>query len=366
LLSNAVKFTNDGDVEVVVDYLSEQKQLRFSVLDSGIGMSELEMRRLFKPFTQADTSTTRQYGGTGLGLCISRQLANKLGGDLVCTSKKGSGSKFVFTTGIGDLQEVELTADEYVVESKPKKAKFVLPVNSVSGSVLLAEDTADNQRLISMYLRRAGATVDVVENGQQALQKALEQDYDLIFMDMQMPIMGGVEAIEKLRVAGYKNPIVTLTANALKQDRERCAKAGSDDYLTKPLDLEPFYAILKNYLRQPEPAKPVTSTVYVTQEFMDDPEFIELVNKFLDDLPDKLHDINEAYQSNDWANMKALVHKLKGTGASFGYPVITELATLMHKDLQDNNYAALQRNLAELNKSCQSIFEQQGPAQNTG
>ena len=174
LLSNAVKFTNEGDVEVIVDYLSEQKQLRFSVIDSGIGMSELEMRRLFKPFTQADTSTTRQYGGTGLGLCISRQLANKLGGDLVCSSNKGSGSTFIFTTGIGDLSTIELTVEEYVVESKPKKAKFVLPVNAVCGSVLLAEDTDDNQRLISMYLRRAGATVDVVENGQQALQKALD------------------------------------------------------------------------------------------------------------------------------------------------------------------------------------------------
>ena len=180
-----------------------------------------------------------------------------------------------------------------------------------------------------------------------------------------MSIMGGVEAIEKLRVAGYKKPIVTLTANALKQDRERCAKAGADDYLTKPLDLEPFYAILKNYLRQPEPAKPALSTAYVSEEFMDDPEFIELVNKFLEDLPDKLHDINTAYQSHDWANLKALVHKLKGTGASFGYPVITELATLIHKDLLDSNYAALQRTLAELNKSCQNIFEQQGAAQNT-
>jgi signal transduction histidine kinase/CheY-like chemotaxis protein/HPt (histidine-containing phosphotransfer) domain-containing protein len=366
LLSNAVKFTNEGDVQVIVDYVAEHKQMRFSVIDSGIGMSEQEMCRLFKPFTQADTSTTRQYGGTGLGLCISRQLANRLGGDLVCSSQKGSGSNFVFTIGIGDLPEVELTEQEYVGDSKPKKAKFVLPMNSVSGSVLLAEDTEDNQRLISMYLRRAGAKVDVVENGQQALQKALQQDYDLILMDMQMPIMGGVEAIEKLRVAGYKKPIVTLTANALKQDRERCAKAGADDYLTKPLDLEPFYAILKHYLRPPEPAKPVVSNAYVSEEFMEDPEFKELVNKFLEDLPDKVNDINEAYQSQDWTNMKSLVHKLKGTGASFGYPVITELATQIHKDLQESNFSALKRTVDELNKTCESIFDQRVATQNAG
>jgi signal transduction histidine kinase/CheY-like chemotaxis protein len=366
LLSNAVKFTNEGDVEVIVDYLPESKQLRFSVIDAGIGMTEVEMRRIFKPFTQADTSTTRQYGGTGLGLCISQQLANKLGGAISCSSQKGVGSTFVFTTSIGGMSPVDLVVDEYVVESVPKKPKFVLPQNSVAGSVLLAEDTADNQRLISMYLRRAGASVDVVENGQQALQKALQQEYDLILMDMQMPIMGGVEAIEKLRVAGYKNPIVTLTANALKQDRERCAKAGADDYLTKPLDLEPFYGILKTYLSHPESVKVVTTSAYVTEDLVDDPEYQELVNKFLEDLPEKLQDINKAYQNHDWPNMKSLIHKLKGTGASFGFPVITELATMIHKDLLDSNYAALQRTVIDLNKSCQSIFDRQPAAQRVG
>jgi len=264
------------------------------------------------------------------------------------------------------LPQADLVVDEYVVESKPRKAKFVLPHNSVSGSVLLAEDTPDNQRLISMYLRRAGASVDVVENGQQALQKALQHEYDLILMDMQMPIMGGVEAIEKLRVAGYKNPIVTLTANALKQDRERCAKAGADDYLTKPLDLETFYSILKTYLSNPETAKPVFSEAYVSDDLLEDPEFKELVNKFLEDLPDKLHDINEAYQNQNWSDMKSLIHKLKGTGASFGFPVITELATLIYKDLLDSNYSALECTLADLNRSCQSIFKEQLAAHHTG
>ena len=370
LLSNAVKFTNEGGVEVVVDYLEDKKQMRFSVVDAGVGMTELEMRRIFKPFTQADTSTTRQYGGTGLGLCISQQLATKLGGDINCTSKKGVGSKFVFTTSIGDISPVDLAVEEYVVESKPKKAKFVLPHNSVAGTVLLAEDTPDNQRLISMYLRRAGASVDVVENGQQALQKALQQDYDLILMDMQMPIMGGVEAIEKLRVAGYKNPIVTLTANALKQDRERCAQAGADDYLTKPLDLEPFHAVLKTYLNEPQPVTPASSplfsSAFVTDDLMDDPEFKELVNKFIEDLPEKLQDINDAYRNRNWADMKSLIHKLKGTGASFGFPLITELASLIYKDLLDDNHAALESAMAELNKNCQSIFAQQSPARQTG
>ena len=364
LLSNAVKFTNQGNVDMAVDYLQSERQLRFTVVDSGIGMTEVELQRIFKPFTQADASTTRQFGGTGLGLCISQQLANKLGGNIVCSSEKGVGSRFVLTIGIGDLQEVQLTHDEQIVESKPKKAKFVLPVNTLCGTVLLAEDTPDNQRLISMYLRRTGATVEVVENGQQALQKALQQEYDLIFMDMQMPIMGGLEAIDKLRVAGYKSPIVTLTANALKQDRERCAKAGADDYITKPLDLEAFYRILKTYLKKSTP-KPAMVSAFVDNDLMDDPEFKELVSKFIADLPEKLQGINAAFQEQNWADMKSLIHKLKGTGASFGYPMITELAAAMYKDLQDNNYAALKDALTELNENCNAIFAQQ-PARRVG
>jgi len=357
LLSNAVKFTSKGSVEMVVDYLQQERLLRFTVIDSGIGMTEQELLRLFRPFTQADASTTRQFGGTGLGLCISQQLANKLGGSITCSSEKGLGSRFVVTVSIGDLPEVELAHDEHIVDSRPKKSKFVMPVNSVSGKVLLAEDTDDNQRLISMYLRRAGATVEVVENGQQALHKALQQEYDLILMDMQMPIMGGLEAIDKLRVAGYKQPIVTLTANALKQDRERCAQAGADDYITKPLDLELFYGILTTYLKKSLPTVPASVTA--TADIVDDPEYKELVIKFIEDLPGKMQSITEAYRKHNWADMKSLVHKLKGTGASFGYPVITELASNIYKFLQENNYTELQDSLAKLDKVCHSIAEQQ-------
>jgi signal transduction histidine kinase/HPt (histidine-containing phosphotransfer) domain-containing protein len=369
LLSNAVKFTSEGNVEMTVDFLPGDRLLRFTVTDSGIGMTEQELQRVFKPFTQADASTTRQFGGTGLGLCISQQLANKLGGRITCSSEQGLGSRFVFTASVGDLPKLELASNEFEAESTPKslqKPKFVMPVNVVSGTVLLAEDTPDNQRLISMYLRRAGANVEVVENGLQALQKALQQEYNLILMDIQMPIMGGLEAIDKLRVAGYKQPIVTLTANALKQDREKCAMAGADDYLTKPLDLELFYSILKRYLTNPTHLEiPPDNQDLNAGDINNDPEFQELVLKFVEDLPDKLQGINDAYRNRDWADMKSLVHKLKGTGASFGYPIITELATVLYKYLQENKFNALEGTLRDLNANCKSIFERQ-PARKVG
>lgn len=364
LLSNAVKFTNEGAVEVFVDYAPDVKQMRFTVIDSGIGMSDWEIQKLFKPFTQADTSTTRQYGGTGLGLCISKQLANKLGGDIVCNSEKNAGSKFVLNVDVGDLPQIELVDDENILAAKPKKEKFVLPSNCVVGDVLLAEDTPDNQHLISMYIRRVGANVEVVENGQQALHRALQKEYDLILMDMQMPIMGGVEATEKLRIAGYKKPIVTLTANALKQDREKCALAGADDYLTKPLDLEQFYQVLQTYLQSNTATEPTFSAAYITDDLLDDPEFKLLVNKFIEDLPEKLKEINSAFQAHDWILLKSHIHKLKGTGASFGFPLITQISATIHQDLANDNLAEIGNDIARLTESCKQIFKEQFIEQN--
>ncbi|WP_455202913.1 ATP-binding protein [Kaarinaea lacus] len=369
LLSNAVKFTNEGTVEMQVSFLQTQKLLRFTVIDAGIGIGKEEMPRLFKPFTQADTSTTRQFGGTGLGLCISKQLANKLGGDIVCESQKGIGSKFTLDIAIGDVDSLQLVSNIDRSDNKSKKQKFILPLNTLSGRVLLAEDTPDNQRLISMYLRRTGITAEVVENGQQALEKGLQEDFDLIFMDMQMPIMGGLEATERLRVAGYRNPIVALTANALKEDREKCVKAGANDYLTKPLDLEKFYQVLSHYLNnntktsRSSNSNNVTNVALQQNAFMDedllnDPEFQALVQQFIDDLPQKLEEINQSFASENWIELKSLAHKLKGTGSSFGFPIITDIAARMHADINNNTYTNLGPLLQQLQANCDTIVQQ--------
>ncbi len=252
LLSNALKFTERGGVSMTVGYENEAKLLRFEVADTGIGMTEQEISRLFKPFSQADSSTTRKYGGTGLGLCIARQLAQKLGGNVTVSSLKGVGSKFEVRVAVGDadLSDMVTRVEDMRVDSSSTAIEAT--ANCVRGRVLVVEDSPDNQDLIAKHLIRAGATVEVVDNGKMAVEKALARPYDLILMDVQMPVMDGLTATRILRGAGYTQPIVHITANALKEDRNRCLAAGSNDYLTKPLDLRNFYRVLVENLEPNE------------------------------------------------------------------------------------------------------------------
>ncbi|MCI0505299.1 MAG: ATP-binding protein [Gammaproteobacteria bacterium] len=362
LCSNAIKFTSDGNVEIAVDYNKEKQLVQFDVTDTGVGMTQKELERLFKPFSQVDTSTTRQYGGSGLGLCICRELVTSLGGEIACQSRKGIGSRFFFTINPGPIKEDQWVYRFQENDADRRQSQVTLKPGSLSGKVLLAEDTLDNQKLISMYIKRAGATPVVVENGKQALDRALSEEFDLILMDMQMPVMGGLDATAKLRATGYKHPIVALTANALKEDRERSHRAGVDDYLTKPVDLNRFNEVLNRYLKPAQVQSSESGSRKHDQtipDFTDDPEFQALVRRFENELPENIHHIKIAADKQDWINLRSQVHKLKGLGASFGYPelsdisaqiqtaivkesfdkipsLIGKLLTSFHKDIQQN------------------------------
>ena len=246
LVGNAIKFTEVGSVSIVArmaaSVVDRAPLFAVEVRDTGIGMSPDQMERLFLPFVQADASTTRQFGGTGLGLMISRRLAWLLGGEISVTSEPGVGSSFLLMVSAGDLDGVEFIAEPGAVAAR----RFELPPETapptaLRGRILLVEDGPDNQRLIAFHLRRAGATVEIASSGREAVERALESDrdadpYDLILMDMQMPEMDGYEATSTLRRAGYRVPIVALTANAMAQDREKCLLAGCDDFATKPIE----------------------------------------------------------------------------------------------------------------------------------
>ena len=249
LCGNAIKFTHTGYIKVKMGYLEEEGKIKFQVIDTGIGMNEEALTRLFKPFSQADNSTTRKYGGTGLGLCISRELCQKLGGDISVTSKEGAGTTFEFTVSTGDCVDLNLAhaPKDMAVDSRDDDESF--EKNSLAGHVLVVEDSPDNQELIMKYLVKAGATAEVVDNGLLAVQKALTNRYDLIIMDVQMPVMDGLTATKKLREEGYDGPIAILTANAMKEDRDKCLDAGANNYLTKPIVVHKFYKVLKTYLQ---------------------------------------------------------------------------------------------------------------------
>lgn len=247
LCSNAVKFTHEGSVNLLVRYLKNDNHLLISVSDTGAGISEEEQQRIFLPFTQADSSITRQYGGTGLGLCISRQLAEMLRGEIRCNSKKGIGSQFILEFDAGAVAKNSLVNSYVNVENETN----ILSKNTrYLGQVLLAEDNEENRRLLGFYLKRAGVNFIAVGDGAKAVQYAVTEDVDLILMDMQMPILDGVSAIRILRQQGFNKPIVVLTANVLAEDREACKQAGSNEFLSKPIDVKRFYSILDHYLEK--------------------------------------------------------------------------------------------------------------------
>ena len=248
LCSNAVKFTKQGFIAINMSYDSNKHKLIVDVKDSGIGLSPEQQGKIFEEFTQADSSTTRQFGGTGLGLSLSRRLAKKLGGDISVQSELGNGSCFTLSIDTGQIDNNELVYDAPTKNNTSINTQTNNRKKSLKGNVLLAEDNINNQQLISLYVTRTNATIDVVSDGLQAVESAMNNDYDLILMDMQMPKMGGLQATKILREKGYTKPISALTANAMQEDIKKCVEAGCDDFLSKPVNVKEFNALLEKYL----------------------------------------------------------------------------------------------------------------------
>lgn len=256
VIGNAIKFTEKGSVDLVLEYLhqSNDNTLLISVADTGRGLTMQEQGRLFKPFTQGDPSMARRYGGTGLGLSLSRSLARLLGGDLYLeNSKMGEGSTFVLRLPVGDVKqqswEDSFTEKILPEEQKPLSHKEHNP--SLAGmKVLVVDDTPDNQKLIRVYLQAEGAEVEVAGDGFEGVKKAIDGHYDVVLMDIQMPLLDGYEAVATLRKREYRGPIFALTAHAMKEDRDRCLAVGCNAHLTKPIDRHVLTNALQN-LRAP-------------------------------------------------------------------------------------------------------------------
>jgi CheY-like chemotaxis protein/HPt (histidine-containing phosphotransfer) domain-containing protein len=364
LCTNAVKFTEKGNIRVRVKCMPADQELCFSVVDTGIGMAPELQAKMFTPFSQADASTTRRFGGTGLGLFISKRLAEMLGGSIKLQSLQDVGTRIDVTVATGSIDTASLTSSTVAASQSARELQSaLLPVDRLGGRVLLAEDNLDNQRLIAMYIKKAGAEVEYANNGQEAVEKALAGDYHLVFMDMQMPVMDGIEATQWLRKAGYSGPIVALTANAMKEDRERCIRAGCDAFLSKPIETGPFYAALASYLPgATEPQAPDTDE----PAFEFDPDLLELATDFIESLPGRVQSMNESCKQADWQELASLAHQLKGIAGSFGFPRITEQAAAIEIQVKQQGYASLKGLFAELERLCnraQTEFRQYSLAQ---
>lgn len=234
LIGNAIKFTEEGEVSLQITRVGSGEMVRFAVRDTGIGMTEDALSKLFQPFVQADGEITRRFGGSGLGLTISRQLAELMGGRITATSAPGVGSTFVLQIPLpASGQQEEMTTED------------LLALDFTGVQILLVEDNQVNQKVATRLLEKLGVAVTIAANGKEGIERVASQPFDLILMDCQMPVMDGFEATRRLRAMGVQTPIVALTANAMKGDAENCKAAGMDEFLSKPVrrkDLEQMLA----------------------------------------------------------------------------------------------------------------------------
>ncbi|MGD9717041.1 MAG: CHASE domain-containing protein [Sulfuricurvum sp.] len=351
LLSNALKFTHKGKVSLNISLLErrgDRALIRFSAADTGIGMNESHIAKLFIPFSQADTSITRKYGGTGLGLTISRRLVNAMGGDLSVESRKGAGSTFSF-----DI-DVAVTAWEreaaFITE---REAPLGLGLASVHEKrnlselgglhVLLAEDNLLNQEVVTMMLGRVGIVPTIARNGKEAVELFLSDPhrYDLLLMDLQMPIMSGYEATGIIRQYDAQIPIIALTAAAMIEDREKVLEAGMNDHLGKPIDMNDLYATIAKWSRASEGVSSSAERLYKKvseDESVLDEEYLQtvssgkaerihqLLSMFLAQLEGEFADLGEKVRHNDW-EARAGIHALKGVSGNIGAEALCGVCT---------------------------------------
>jgi signal transduction histidine kinase/CheY-like chemotaxis protein/HPt (histidine-containing phosphotransfer) domain-containing protein len=376
IAGNAIKFTPAGRIEIATRLrraAGEPAKLVIQISDTGIGIPADKLKLIFDPFTQADASITRKFGGTGLGLAISRKLAELLGGGISVESEVGRGTTLTCEIAVGSLENVVL--EEHVPEMAPRPApdRPATPTPVLNHRVLVVDDGETNRKLIKLVLGRAGAQVETAENGKRAIERATTEHFDLILMDMQMPIVDGYAATAELRLRGVTIPIIALTANAMKWDETRCLEAGCSGYLSKPVDQELLLAAVAGALESdgdpqpaarsaspqpvaaPSPAAAAKAGGLVSALPTEDPEFRAIVVNFTERLRQKLGAMHAALEAGDLAELAALAHWLKGTGGTAGFHGFTEPAAQLERRARHGQSAGLGDLMARLDELAGSI-----------
>ena len=394
LINNSIKFTEKGYVHTTVslEEFGNEPYIRFDIEDTGIGIPADKQELIFAKFEQVEGGTRRRYGGTGLGLSITKQLVHLLGGELTLTSEEGKGSVFSFVIPAGVDVKSQPLLDEYdFVSELSQEDKDTSEQVKLSGHVLVAEDSRASQMLITLLLEKLGLQTTTAEDGKKAVQEALSQSFDLIFMDMQMPNMNGYEATKELRSKGITTPIVALTAHAMKGDDEKCISAGCDDYLTKPIERRKLLETIRKHLTSEgkalsekvdlvkshvdqlgqlcsdetssEAESNESVSVQSSEEVVDwaavknicDDETVikEIVNAFLKDGPQTITSIADAIKVENPADVQSYAHKLKGAALSIGASRLPEVAHRLECAGQEKDIATA----ASLFDNLQSEFE---------
>jgi two-component system, sensor histidine kinase and response regulator len=366
--NNAVKFTERGSVRLRVQLLSAQSNevvLRFEVIDTGIGITAEQQARLFQSFQQADSSITRKYGGTGLGLAISRRVVELMGGELGVSSEPGRGSTFWFTLSLARGSAARARQPD-------STAPVAMPPAASAGTavlrgrrVLLVEDNEINQEVALALLQDLGLEVELASDGAAALRMVQQQSYDVVLMDMQMPVMDGLTATRAIRKLGGLAglPILAMTANAMASDRERCLQAGMQDHIAKPIDPQDLVLKLQQWVRAGSQQGPSTvdepavaaqldsSLESISLEFdgiagLDaalglrqamgrDELYRKLLGRFVSDQAGAAGRIEAAIAAQDWELAQRLAHTLKGVSAQIGAAVLRDQAEALEQALRE-------------------------------
>ena len=366
LVSNAIKFTEKGAVAVSVTLEEEGESdclLRFSVRDTGIGIPEDKIGVLFNKFSQVDASTTRNYGGTGLGLAISKQLAELMGGGVGVTSQEGKGSEFWFTVRLGLSLRLGVQSPGSKLETQTTA--------HLHGRVLIAEDNSTNREVALGMLRKLGLRASAVADGAEALNVLESTPYDLVLMDMRMPVMDGMEATRHIRdprsaVLNHDIPIIALTANAMQSDREACLAAGMNDFVPKPIRKAELRNAIEKWLSAGDVAIPPPTgtvappgTIEDTADIFDqagvldrlegDHELARIVfAAFLEDIPRQIQCLKDLVKSGDTANSARLAHSIKGACANVGGERLRNVASVMEKAANAGDLQFVAGHMADL------------------
>ncbi|MGV6826787.1 MAG: ATP-binding protein [bacterium] len=354
LVSNAINYTDKGQITVSLGYEKLSNKIKFTIRDTGVGLSREQISRLFKPFAQEGEKDEDRAPGTGLGLVISQRLARLLGGDIKVNGIVGVGSCFELSVDAGDVDESELL-NSLTEVSTGEEAMANAVKHFRSGRVLLVEDVEDSQQLVAMYLRQAGLDVELANNGQEAVDAASAKPFDLVLMDIQMPVMDGQTATRMLRNMDYSQPVVALTANALEDVKKEYLETGFDEVLLKPLELKHFYDVLSHYFESTEHN---SDDLDIDSRFESNAnsELSQLTEQFMNTLPDYLYRLDVSIEQNDWKEVEAVAHNLKGLGGSFGQPEISELSAAIMTAAKSKSSEAVNESYQKLSRYCETYL----------
>ena len=386
LVGNAIKFTESGSVTITTRYAkgTADAHVYVEVVDTGIGMTPAQQQKIFDPFVQADSSITRRFGGTGLGLTISKKFAQALGGDIQVESAAGKGSRFTLSLDPGDCRGATLLTPKQIlatrIEQQPEQSDWQMP----GAHVLVVDDSEENRDLIRLVLSHQGVTVTAAGNGVEALELVQRNPFQLVLMDVQMPVMDGYTAVAKMRERGLRLPVVALTAHAMKGIEQKCLDAGFDGYLGKPIKIDSLLEKVAGYiggkkleprargeipLLQERVGKNKNSAAGAAKKRSDDKapvisilqnneKYQPIVRKFVRKLAQQIQEMKDLRAARNHADLAVLAHKLKGSAGTVGFYAFTDPCHKLETAAQQKDEGKMAAGIAEI----ENLFTRIDPA----